>query len=80
AGYAELGLGEYPVDICNTRQAFRSTRNPFWLNDDSATKFQVYNGPDLIGTCDTVPPLTPDEYENSPENNVQASCIIDLTP
>lgn len=79
-GYVDLPLGEYPVEICRTRQAFRQTRNPFWLNNDSATKFQVYNGPDLIATCDTVPPVAAEDYYTSPENNIQATCIIDLTP
>jgi hypothetical protein len=80
AGYVDLQVGEYPVEICRTRQAFRSTRNPFWLNVDSSTRFQVYNGSQLIGTCPTVPPLTPEEYVNLPDQNIRQTCVIDLTP
>jgi len=80
AGYVDLPIGEYPVEICRTRQAFRSTRNPFWLNVDSSTRFQVYNGGQLIGTCNTVPPLTPEEYVNSSDQNIRQTCVIDLTP
>jgi len=79
-GYINLPLGEYPVEICQTRQAFRQTRNPFWINIDPATKFQVYNGESLIATCDTVPPIAPEDYFTAPENHVEATCIIDLTP
>ncbi len=80
AGFVDLPLGEYPVEICRTRQAFRSTRNPFWLSTDGTGTFQVYNGSDLIGTCNTVPAIAPADYVVGSADNVQQTCIIDLTP
>ncbi|PJF31995.1 MAG: hypothetical protein CUN52_02265 [Phototrophicales bacterium] len=80
AGYRDLPLGEYPVEICRTRQAFRSTRNPFWLSETGAGTFQVYNGSTLVGTCETVPAIAPENYVVGSADNIQKTCVIDLTP